>query len=120
MTVFDELRTLEQYFAEECRSGRKMATVYEKVQHASNIVPRLYLLITVGAAYIESMEAPAHEILKDLLEMVKGVQHPIRGLFLRYYLLKTMKEKLPDRGTPYEGEGGDVDDAVSFIISNLA
>ena len=52
--------------------------------------------------------------------MVKGVQHPIRGLFLRYYLLKSMKEKLPDKGTPYIGEGGDVDDAISFIISNLA
>lgn len=33
--------------------------------------------------------------------MIKGVQHPIRGLFLRYYLLKTMKEKLPDKGSPY-------------------
>lgn len=52
--------------------------------------------------------------------MVKGVQHPIHGLFLRYYLLKTMKEKLPDKGTPYEGEGGDIDDAVTFILSNLS
>ena len=31
-----------------------------------------------------------------------------------------MKEKLPDKGTPYEGEGGDIDDAVSFIVSNLS
>lgn len=54
VSVFDELRTLEQYFSEERKAGRKMAIVYEKVQHAGNIVPRLYLLITVGAAYIES------------------------------------------------------------------
>ena len=60
VSVFDELRTLESYFIEESRAGRKMATVYEKVQHASHIVPRLYLLITVGAAYIESREAPAY------------------------------------------------------------
>ncbi len=52
--------------------------------------------------------------------MVKGIQQPIHGLFLRYYLLKTMKERLPDKGTPYEGEGGDIDDAVSFIVTNLA
>lgn len=52
--------------------------------------------------------------------MVKGVQQPVHGLFLRYYLLKSMKEKLPDKGTPYEGEGGDIDDAVSFIVSNLS
>lgn len=27
----------------------------------------------------------AQDILKDLLEMTKGVQHPMRGLFLRNY-----------------------------------
>jgi vacuolar protein sorting-associated protein 35 len=34
------------------------------VQHCGNIVPRIYLLITVGAVYIKSKEAPAKEILK--------------------------------------------------------
>ena len=49
--------------------------------------------------------------------MVKGVQQPIRGLFLRYYLLKMMKDKLPDSGSEYEGaESGDVNDAVEFIL----
>lgn len=28
VSVFDELRTLESYFIEESRAGRKMATVY--------------------------------------------------------------------------------------------
>lgn len=60
VSVFDELQALLHYLSQECKSGRKMAIVYEKVQHAANIVPRLYLLITVGAAYIESHEAPAH------------------------------------------------------------
>ncbi len=58
--MFDELRTLEAYFIEEAKGGRKMTTVYEKVQHAGQIIPRLYLLITVGSAYIESREAPAY------------------------------------------------------------
>jgi len=60
-----------------------MADLYESVQQAANILPRLYLLCTVGAAYIESKEAPAKEILKDVSELCKGIQHPTRGLFLR-------------------------------------
>jgi hypothetical protein len=54
------------------------------VQHAGNILPRLYLLITVGAVYIKSKEGAAKDVLKDLVEMSKGVQQPIHGLFLRY------------------------------------
>ncbi len=45
-----------------------------------------YLLCTVGSCYIRSKEAPAKSVLKDLVEMCKGVQHPVRGLFLRSYL----------------------------------
>jgi len=58
--------------------------------------------------------------------MVKGVQQPIRGLFLRYYLLKMMKDKLPDLGSEYEGtekfisENGNVHDAIEFILTNMS
>ena len=45
-----------------------------------------YLLCTVGSCYIRSREAHAKDILKDLVELCKGVQHPTRGLFLRSYL----------------------------------
>ncbi len=58
--------------------------IYEQVQSCGNIVPRLYLMICVGGVYISSLEAPAKDILKDIVEMVKGVQHPMRGLFLRF------------------------------------
>lgn len=119
MMVFDELGYLENYFIEEHRKGRKMEDLYESVQHAGNIIPRLYLLVTVGSAYIKTKEAPVKLILKDLLDMVKGVQQPVRGLFLRYYLLKMMKDKLPDVGSEYEGEGGDVSDAIDFILTNF-
>lgn len=60
--------------------------LYEKVQSCGNVLPRLYLLVTVAGVYIKSLEAPARDILKDLVEMAKGVQHPMRGLFLRNYL----------------------------------
>ena len=73
MMVFDELALLEAHFIEEQKKGRKMADLYETVQHAGSIIPRLYLLITVGAAYVRTREAPVKLILKDLLDMVKGV-----------------------------------------------
>ena len=52
--VFDELGYLENHFIEEQKKGRKMADLYESVQHAGNIIPRLYLLITVGSAYVKT------------------------------------------------------------------
>lgn len=31
-----------------------------------------------------------------------------------------MKDKLPDKDSPYEGEGGDVNDAIDFLLQNLS
>lgn len=50
------------------------------------VITRRYLLCTVGSCYIRSKETAAKDILKDLVELCKGVQHPTRGLFLRSYL----------------------------------
>jgi vacuolar protein sorting-associated protein 35 len=73
MMVFDELEQLQQHFIDEHKRGRKMADLYESVQHAGSVIPRLYLLVTVGAAYVKTKEAPVKLILSDLLDMVKGV-----------------------------------------------
>ena len=55
-----------------------------------------YLLVTVGLVYIKSKEGIKKDILKDLVEMCRGVQHPLRGLFLRNYLLQCTRNHLPD------------------------
>ncbi len=55
-----------------------------------------YLLVTVGMVYIKSSEMSKRDILKDLVEMCRGVQHPLRGLFLRNYLLQCPRNVLPD------------------------
>lgn len=52
--------------------------------------------------YVKAKEASRKDILKDLVEMCRGVQHPLRGLFLRNYLLQSTKNMLPDVG---DGEG---------------
>ena len=120
MKVVDELSELEVYFQQLQRNGKSMVELYEQVQSCANIVPRLYLLCCVGGVYIQSMEAPAKDILKDMVEMIKGVQHPTRGLFLRHYLTTISKNKVPDIGTPYEGVGGNIQDACSFLLQNFA
>ena len=79
MGICDELRHLEQFLLDEFRKGRKVADLYELVQYAGNIVPRMYLLITVGMVYIQTNEFSRRDILRDLVEMCRGVQHPLRG-----------------------------------------
>ncbi|KAL4438691.1 hypothetical protein ABPG77_006295 [Micractinium sp. CCAP 211/92] len=121
MQACDELRNLEAFFREEAAKGRSHAELYDLVQHAGNIVPRLYLLCTAGACYIRGPGgAPAKLILRDVVEMCKGVQHPTRGLFLRAYLVQAMRGLLPDTGSQYEGEeGGNVIDAIEFLLVNF-
>lgn len=119
MRVMDEMREFEDYLVALQRNGKPIVQIYEKVQNCSNIVPRLYLMVCVGGVYIASLEAPAKDILKDLVEMIKGVQQPMRGLFLRHYLTQCTKNRLPDVGSPYEGAGGNVQDSYTFLIQNF-
>ncbi|KAI8007811.1 Vacuolar protein sorting-associated protein 35A [Camellia lanceoleosa] len=64
-----------------------------------------YLLCIVGSVCIKSKEAPAKDVLKDLMEMCRGIQHPVpvRGLFLRSHLSQIRRDNLPDIGSEYEG-----------------
>ncbi|CAD5167323.1 unnamed protein product [Musa acuminata subsp. malaccensis] len=120
MRAFDELRKMEMFFREETARGTiSVIELYELVQHAGNILPRLYLLCTVGSVYIKSKEAPAKDVLKDLVEMCRGIQHPVRGLFLRSYLCQISRDKLPDIGSEYEGDADTVNHAIEFVIQNF-
>ncbi|KAI5815748.1 vacuolar protein sorting-associated protein 35 [Pyronema omphalodes] len=116
MSVFDALRHLSVYLREN-HPVNHLADLYELVQYAGNIVPRLYLMITVGTVYMSIPDAPVKEIMKDMMEMARGVQHPIRGLFLRYYLSQQARDSLPS-GTS-DGPEGNFQDSISFIITNF-
>lgn len=109
------LRQLEYYIAEG-RHGRQLHELYELVQYAGNILPRLYLLTTVGSVFMKSLQVPAKEVLYDLVELCRGVQHPTRGLFLRTYLSEMTKDTLPDEGLKFTG---DVTDSIDFVITNF-
>ncbi|QLL31497.1 hypothetical protein HG536_0B03600 [Torulaspora globosa] len=108
--IFDSLSILSTYLVENHPKHHHLADLYELVQYAGNVVPRLYLMITVGSSYLKCAESPSEEILKDMIEMCRGVQNPIRGLFLRYYLSQRTKQLLPQ---------GAVDFNVNFIVTNF-
>ncbi|KAJ5648235.1 hypothetical protein N7490_004607 [Penicillium lividum] len=116
MAVFDALRHLSVYLKEN-HPVNHLADLYELVQYAGNIVPRLYLMITVGTVYMSVEDAPVKEIMKDMMEMSRGIQHPIRGLFLRYYLSGQARDYLPS-GTS-DGPEGNLQDSINFVLTNF-
>ncbi|KAF8869536.1 vacuolar protein sorting-associated protein 35 [Mucidula mucida] len=118
MAVFDALRHLSNYLYDAHTSGRHhLADLYELVQYAGNIIPRLYLMITVGAVYMSIPDAPVKEIMKDMMEMSRGVLHPVRGLFLRHYLSGQTRDHLPIGAD--EGPMGNLNDSITFVLTNF-
>ncbi|KAH7039750.1 vacuolar sorting protein [Microdochium trichocladiopsis] len=116
MSVFDALRYLSVHLREN-HPHNHLADLYELVQYAGNIIPRMYLMITVGTAYMAIPDAPVKELMKDMMDMSRGVQHPIRGLFLRYYLSGQARDYLPAG----EGDGpeGNLQDSINFVLTNF-
>ena len=140
MAIFDALRHLSNYLYDaHTQSRHHLADLYELVQYAGNIVPRLYLMITVGSVYMSIPDAPVKEIMKDMMEMSRGVLNPIRGLFLRHYLSGQTRDYLPlgtDNGcahlfsliarcshpvlclSPHSPQGN-LQDSISFVLTNF-
>ena len=93
--IFDEIIYLQNYFRDESKRGRRIKELYETVQQSISVIPRIYLLIIVGTIFIESEQCEKkEEVIYDIIQMIKGVQNPIRGLFIRYFLLKMLKDYL--------------------------
>lgn len=116
MAVFDAMRYLSVHLREN-HPVNHLADLYELVQYAGNIVPRLYLMITVGTAYMSIDGAPVKELMKDMMDMSRGVQHPIRGLFLRYYLSGQARDYLPQGDG--DGPEGNLQDSINFVLTNF-
>lgn len=121
---------VECYFCQVLGSGVSGEELYEQVQYTPTFIPRLYLMILVGSCCIRTKQTPAKKIIYDTLEMCKGIQHPMRGLFLRNFFIREMKDKFPYPGCRYETyvvmndyhvseDGGDVNDSVDCILRNF-
>ena len=93
---------------------RSCAELYEAVQHAGNVLPRLYLMVLAGTLLARAPAASsggvrARDVLADLAEMAKGEQHPLRGLFLRAFLCQQARAVLqppPPAPQPSCGDDG--------------
>ena len=142
MMALDELPNLEEFFlsltapsSEGCNIPRvkfTMEELYQAVQFCPRAVPRLYLQICAGSALIRSTTMEQDDdvnaqikknmtvksVLKDLRDNVKCVQCPIRGLFLRHYLLQAMKDKLPDTGEEIEQDVHQQADNIEAMSAN--
>ncbi|KAJ5073751.1 vacuolar protein sorting-associated protein [Anaeramoeba ignava] len=117
--LLNELRNVESYLDEQVKTGLSAQELYKVVQFTGQVIPRLYLLITAGSVLINTEEVPIKDILQDLNKMCRGIQHPTRGIFLRYYLTQMVKDKLPDITTQNSEMHGTVEDSINFIISNF-
>lgn len=116
MRIMDEMPSLEEYLLGLCHNNNgsnqfySASTLYETVQYCPRVVPRLYLQICMGAVSIRSGNLAVVQVMEELGEATKCVQCPVRGLFLRYYLLIALKDKLPD---------GTLDDDVESMVEKI-
>merc|ERR1719229_2173710 len=136
MNVTNQLTHLESYIdseykkkvsTDETSANKWLKELYDRVQYCGNIVPRLYLLITVASICLKVHKNEHEEtmrILFDLVSLTKGVQHPTRGLFLRNYLSQISRLVIPD--VPENVSAQSLDDhpivkkAVDFVLQNFA
>lgn len=68
------------------------------IQSGSNEAD-LNITIDFTKPKIEKDSPAVKDLMKDMLEMSRGVQNPIRGLFLRYYLSAVTRDYLPDHNS---------------------
>ncbi|GBE60411.1 vacuolar sorting 35 [Babesia ovata] len=116
MKVFNELQVLSEFMGNESKRGMKLNQLYETVQQSAFIIPRLYLLIMAASHCIKGGVSSAKSILDDVTELCRGVQHPVRGLFLRYFLIQLCKDKLPD-SEPTNSNG--TLESFEFLMGNF-
>ena len=119
-SIFNETKKIEDFMKLEVSRGRRPEDIYESVQQCQFVVPRLYLTILAASVYIEKCPEKCSELLNDLLEQIKLVQNPLRGIFTRYFLLQVIKDKLPDKDNIYvQKKGGNLNESILFLIKNL-
>ena len=114
MRALDDMPNIEEYFLSlMAGTSAKLdpESLYAYVQYSPRVLTRLYLQISAGSVYIKMEPEKTEWVLKDLAEAVKSVQNPVRGLFLRHFLLQATRDKLPDNDK--------VDVAIEFVMKNF-
>eukprot|EP00871_Galdieria_phlegrea_P003244 jgi/Galph1/3920/GphlegSOOS_G2602.1 len=124
LAVCNELRYLEWFFYRQVTNNQiSILKLYEMVQEASHVLPRLYLLIIAGSVYLQVERKLMKSVLRDLMEMCAGVQHPLRGLFLRGYLTQVLRDRLTQYTEQLKNDNeeinGNIHDWLDFLLRNF-
>jgi vacuolar protein sorting-associated protein 35 len=104
------LRLLEAYLVKAASKGhgRPVVELYQRVQCCNALLPRLYLLVTLGCVCIKMRAVSPKSILQDVAEMCHGVHHTVRGLFLRAFTVQMYRDKMPATS-----------DAAAFLLESF-
>ena len=94
--IFDQILLVQTYLRNEIKKGRNSLSLYSSVQQCINALPRAYLMIIVGSIILENNLFDKKDLLEDLLEACNHIKHPLKGLFLRYFLLKALNKYFND------------------------
>eukprot|EP01054_Gregarina_sp_Poly1_P001643 Gregarina_sp_Poly_1__1642@NODE_141_length_12988_cov_478_019271_g126_i0_p1_GENE_NODE_141_length_12988_cov_478_019271_g126_i0NODE_141_length_12988_cov_478_019271_g126_i0_p1_ORF_typecomplete_len957_score126_27Vps35/PF03635_17/1_6e100_NODE_141_length_12988_cov_478_019271_g126_i0891511785 len=90
-----EIMKLLHYFETPVFPYRnKLIGLYEVVQHAGNAIPRIYLCILVAKLLLGSGAVPSHKVLADVATMTRAIQDPLRGLYVRYFMINVLSDRL--------------------------
>ena len=94
--------TIENYIRNKASKGIKIKYIYESIQQSQYLIPRVYLMIICGSIYIELNPIKYKEIIYELLNIVKCIQSPLKAFWVRYFLFKNLKDKLPIKIGEYQ------------------
>ena len=149
MRALEDMPVLEDYLlqltdtpmaaAPASAAFHTLPALYDAVQYCPRVVARLYLQIATGVAWLR--RGAGVRVLRDLAAAVRCEQNPVRGLFVRYFLLTALREALPGGAVPRpsaegdkeaeeekqaadqdmeaESEPGTVKDSYEFILANF-
>ncbi|KAL7711686.1 Vacuolar sorting protein [Entamoeba marina] len=120
LALQQHLSILDMYLRTDyISSGNDILDLYEDIQTFPSVLSRLYLMCVIGASAVKTKKVQIITFLKDIVEMSRAVQHPTKGIFLRNYILDSIKTVLPDNTTENEEEGKLVN-SVEFLLNNFS
>ena len=94
--IFENILQVQSYFLNEVKKGRNSLNLYFSVQQCLTALPRAYLMIMMGSIILENDSIDKKELFEDLLEVCNNIKNPIKGLFLRFFLVKILNNYFTD------------------------
>jgi vacuolar protein sorting-associated protein 35 len=115
LSITDRLHYIHNFFKQYPNILHLYTSTYETVL----LIPRMYLQITIGSIVIYKHPHMCYTVLTELFTLVKTVNHPLRGLLLRSYLIQCIHPLLPDNNNRYENTLATYNDSLCLLMDNI-